>query len=67
MRNKNGKMICPRCAEEMNHHGDKLVYNDMAGAGPMDRTMSEHIEKFHTCPQCGAGASCAHLRSPSSI
>jgi ribosomal protein S27AE len=53
-----GKMICPHCGEEMNHHGDKLLYaTDPQPSGLDDLTMGGFIEEFHTCPQCGAGAS----------
>jgi hypothetical protein len=52
------KMICPSCKVEMNHHCDKLVYN--AGtqeAGAADAKLGGTIEEFHTCPECGGGAS----------
>jgi predicted RNA-binding Zn-ribbon protein involved in translation (DUF1610 family) len=58
MRKDYARMICPRCGEEMNHHGDKLVYaSDPQQAGASDPTMGGFIEEFHSCPQCGAGAS----------
>jgi ribosomal protein S27AE len=55
---KTEKMICPRCGAEMNHHSDKMVYfNDPQEAGRCDSTVPGHIEEFHACPNCGAGAS----------
>jgi ribosomal protein S27AE len=57
MGNNDEKMVCPHCGAKMNHHGDKLVYNDMFQAGPKDSGLGGVIEEFHTCPQCGAGGS----------
>lgn len=55
---KTEKMICPRCGAEMNHHSDKMVYcNDPQEAVPCDSAVRGHIEEFHACPICGAGAS----------
>ncbi len=55
---KTEKMICPRCGAEMNHHSDKMVYfNDPQEAVPSDAIVRGHIEEFHACPNCGAGAS----------
>jgi ribosomal protein S27AE len=52
------KMICPRCGVEMNHHGDKIVYNaDIQDAGKTELSLGGVIEEFHTCPKCGGGAS----------
>jgi ribosomal protein S27AE len=52
------KMICPRCGVEMNHHGDKIVYNsDSQEAASTDPRLGGFIEEFHTCPKCGGGAS----------
>ena len=51
------KVICPRCGIEMNHHSDKIVYAaDPGQAAPTDPTMGGFIEEFHTCPECGGGA-----------
>ena len=53
-----GKMICPSCGVEMNHHSDKIVYAaDPEQAAPTDSTLGGFIEEFHTCPKCGGGAS----------
>jgi ribosomal protein S27AE len=59
------KMICARCQVGMNHHCDKLVYsNDSHDAGPSaDLGLGGFIEEFHTCPQCGDGAS-RHAGTP---
>ena len=55
---KTDKMICPRCRVEMNHHCDKLVYTaDPQEAGRPDPSLGGFIEEFHTCPECGEGAS----------
>ena len=55
---KTEKMICPRCGAEMNHHSDKIVYfSDLEEAVSSDSTVRGHIEEFHACPNCGAGAS----------
>jgi len=55
---KTDKMICPSCRVEMNHHGDKLVYTtEPQDAGQADPSLGGFIEEFHTCPECGAGAS----------
>jgi ribosomal protein S27AE len=52
-----GKMICPRCKVEMNHHGDKVVYPDPQNLASVDAQSGGVIEEFHTCPNCGEGAS----------
>jgi ribosomal protein S27AE len=53
-----GKVICPNCRIEMNHHGDKLVYAaDLPQVGAIDPSLGGFIEEFHTCPKCGDGAS----------
>jgi hypothetical protein len=53
-----GKMICPNCRVEMNHHGDKLVYaTELTQGNAMDPHLGGFIEEFHTCPKCGCGTS----------
>jgi len=53
-----GKMICPNCRVEMNHHSDKLVYaTDLPQVDAIDPGLGGFIEEFHTCPKCGDGAS----------
>jgi RNA polymerase subunit RPABC4/transcription elongation factor Spt4 len=55
---KTDKMICPNCRVEMNHHCDKLVYTtDPQDAGQADLSLGGLLEEFHTCPECGGGAS----------
>jgi hypothetical protein len=42
----------------MNHHCDKLVYaTEVPSAGAIDPNLGGFIEEFHTCPECGDGAS----------
>jgi ribosomal protein S27AE len=54
----NGKMICPKCGGEMNHHADEVVYPmepDTAGYSKPD--LGGVIQETHACPGCGAVAS----------
>jgi ribosomal protein S27AE len=53
-----GKMICPKCGDEMNHHADKLIYP--ANPAEIQQPPGVHggvIEEMHACPGCGAGES----------
>jgi len=51
----NGKMICPKCRDEMNHHADKLIYSsDRSQAAKIDPALDGLIEETHHCPGCGA-------------
>jgi predicted RNA-binding Zn-ribbon protein involved in translation (DUF1610 family) len=53
-----GKMICPRCGAQMNHHGDKPVLgDDAASPSELDPFAGGRIVEFHSCPNCGANAS----------
>ena len=55
---KTDKIICSHCKVEMNHHCDKIVYNvDAHDAGNADPVLGRIIEEFHSCPECGGGAS----------
>ena len=55
---KTDKMICSHCKVEMNHHCDKIVYNVDAHVGEKaDSSLGGMVEEFHSCPQCGGGAS----------
>jgi ribosomal protein S27AE len=45
------KMKCPYCGAEMNHHADKLVYEDAA-----DEDEGGFILEAHACPACGRNA-----------
>ena len=47
------KMTCPDCGAEMNHHADKLVYDDAHGEGSDE---GGRILEAHTCPGCGRDA-----------
>jgi predicted RNA-binding Zn-ribbon protein involved in translation (DUF1610 family) len=49
-----GKVICPKCGFEMNHHCDKLVLNELPAA---QTNMNAYLTEFHSCPNCGASAS----------
>ena len=49
------QMVCPQCGVNMNHHCDKLVYGN-AASEPAS-TDGGAIVEFHTCPECGGGAS----------
>ena len=52
------KMICPDCKIEMNHHCDKFLYTvDAQDIGQADSGLGGMVEEFHSCPQCGGGAS----------
>ena len=58
MAETNGKMICPMCRVEMNHHSDKVVYApDLPQSDAIDPSLGGFIQEFHTCPKCGGGAS----------
>jgi ribosomal protein S27AE len=50
-----GKIICPKCGNEMNHHADKLVdpvrVEDLKHMNP---ALGGVIEEMHHCPGCGA-------------
>ncbi|MFL6285627.1 MAG: hypothetical protein ACJ74Q_21025 [Pyrinomonadaceae bacterium] len=51
------RMKCPDCGAEMNHHADKLVYDDVTD----DATdASGVILEAHACPNCGCSATRAH-------
>jgi len=53
-----GKMICPNCHVEMNHHCDKLMQaTDSQQSSPLDETVGGVLEEFHSCPNCGRGGS----------
>jgi predicted RNA-binding Zn-ribbon protein involved in translation (DUF1610 family) len=45
------KMKCPHCGAEMNHHADKLVYDDATDEGERG-----FILEAHACPACGHSA-----------
>jgi ribosomal protein S27AE len=49
------KMKCPHCGAEMNHHADKLVYDDAAD-DPTDEGEGGFILEAHACPACGHSA-----------
>jgi len=51
----NSPMVCPQCGINMNHHCDKLVY--ATGTSDADPADAGAIVEFHTCPECGDGAS----------
>jgi len=47
----NQPIPCPICGSPMNHHADKLVYQDER------QDIDELLEEFHRCPTCGTGVS----------
>lgn len=58
MAQKTGKIICPECNEEMNHHAEKLV--DPIGpeeAARVDPALGGLLEEVHCCPGCGKSES----------
>ena len=58
MAQQTGKMICPKCGDEMNHHADKLIYPPKAeDASKINRDLGGVIEETHSCPACGSVAS----------
>lgn len=50
-----GKLKCPDCGAEMNHHADKLVYGD-AGSDVEDAFDGGALVESHACPGCGRTA-----------
>ncbi len=53
-----GKMKCPECGVDMNHHAEKVI----VPATPeersrMDAALGGVVEEVHTCPECGGAAS----------
>jgi ribosomal protein S27AE len=53
--NEADKMKCPNCGAEMNHHADKLVYDDATGDAT-DEGEGGFILEAHACPGCGRSA-----------
>jgi ribosomal protein S27AE len=50
------KLVCPKCGSEMNFHGEKLTLASAAEEG-YDDSLGGVLQEFHSCPNCGAGAS----------
>lgn len=49
-----GKMNCPDCGVEMNHHAEKLVDPVSAEeAMRVDPELGAFVDEIHTCPSCG--------------
>ena len=44
---RSGKMKCPRCGAEMNHHADKLIPSDSATAG-LDTEFGVSMIELHS-------------------
>lgn len=58
MDTQTGKLICPKCGGEMNHHADKLLHPATPEeARKADPALGGVIEEMHYCPACGAVAS----------
>ena len=54
-----GKMVCPDCGVEMNHHADKIDYAAaLEDPDASDTDFGGILEEAHTCPVCGN----THLR-----
>ena len=51
------KLICAKCGAEMNHHADKLIYDEKRSTATNDPSLGGAIEETHSCPGCGAVAS----------
>jgi ribosomal protein S27AE len=51
-----GKMACPKCGSEMNFHGEKLMLSSPEEKG-YGGSLGGVLQEFHSCPNCGAGAS----------
>jgi len=47
-----GKMTCPDCGAEMNHHAMKIDYGVDGPAG-VDAIFGGVLNEVHTCPECG--------------
>ncbi len=45
-------MKCPNCGHAMNHHGDKLLLDEVEPAGVDDTPLVE----AYSCPHCGTNA-----------
>jgi ribosomal protein S27AE len=51
-------MTCPRCGVQMNHHAEKVVKPPSPERDSLiNEAWGGALEEFHTCPECGAGAS----------
>lgn len=51
------RMICPDCGVEMNHHADKMDFNDAPDEFPTSDTDSGGVLiEAHACPECGGTA-----------
>ncbi|HEU4387756.1 MAG TPA: hypothetical protein VFV34_08165 [Blastocatellia bacterium] len=51
---KSGKMICPDCGAEMNHHADKIDYAaGIADPAAIDPAFDGVVQAMHCCPGCG--------------
>jgi len=49
-------MMCPNCGVAMNHHGDKVLYEEAGAVGGHDSALGGAVFEFHSCPQCGGTA-----------
>ena len=46
-------MKCPNCGYAMNHHADKLLWDDPDS----DANAASQLIEAYSCPHCGANAS----------
>jgi ribosomal protein S27AE len=51
-----GKMACPKCGSEMTFHAEKLTLASPEESG-YNVPLGGVLQEFHSCPNCGAGAS----------
>jgi uncharacterized Zn finger protein (UPF0148 family) len=47
-----GRVICPRCGSEMNHHAEKLDYSADPSGPSFDALLGAVLMEFQTCPAC---------------
>jgi ribosomal protein S27AE len=50
------KMACPKCGSDMNFHGEKVMLSSPEESG-YKHSLGGVLQEFHSCPNCGAGAS----------
>lgn len=58
MRARLEPMICPKCGDRMNQHGEKLVDPRSREQEPrIDPALGGVLVEMHSCPACGGNAS----------
>jgi hypothetical protein len=51
-RSPSGRVVCPRCGSEMNHHAEKLDYCADPSDASFDEVLGGVLMEFHACPGC---------------